>query len=141
MKELGIFLLNHWLLFLALVIVLTLIVMNTARFSLLGFKELQPADAVRLMNDRDVLVLDVREQDEFSSGHIIHARHVPVAQLTERVSELDAFRQQPVVVYCRTGQRAARAAALLKKQGFSEIYKLNGGIMSWQGAGLPLEKG
>ncbi len=140
MKEFWIFVMNNWLLFLALVFILGMLVMNSARPRLLGFREVKPAEAVRVLNDEDVLLLDVREDSEFSGGHIINARHIPLAHLEARMDELEPAREKHVMVYCRSGARAARAASILTKKGFSRVSKLDGGVMAWQNAGLPLEK-
>jgi len=97
-------------------------------------------DAVQLINRRDALVLDVRDTGEFAAGHITGARHIPEAQLAERIKELEKHKSRPILVSCRTGSRAAAACALLRKHGFSEVIALRGGIAAWQQAGLPLAK-
>jgi rhodanese-related sulfurtransferase len=97
-------------------------------------------EAVQLINRRDALVLDVRDTGEYASGHIASARHVPETQLAERIKELEKHKTRPVIVSCRTGSRAAAAAAALRKQGFAEVFTLRGGIAAWEQAGLPLEK-
>lgn len=134
------FLFNHWLLFLAALVLLSLLVMSFARDRLLGFKEVKPGEAVRLINHEDAVVLDTRGQDEFAGGHILNAINIPLSDLEKGMDQLDRSRTAPVIVCCRTGQRSARAAAILKKNGFETIYKLAGGLMSWESAGFPLSK-
>lgn len=140
MANLGHFILNHWMLFLALVVIASMLVMNIGRTRLLGFREVGPAEAVQLMNHRAARVLDTRDGEEFRSGHILSAINIPVDELEGRIGELEAFRSEPLIVYCKTGQRSARACNLLKNRGFTEIHKLTGGILSWQGAHLPMTK-
>ncbi len=135
------FILNNWLLFLALLIVLGLLAMNMARDKLLGFRELKPNEMVQLMNRDEPALLDTRSEEEYGKGHILGARNIPHDQLPDRLGELEEWRGRKVVVYCRTGQRAAVAAGQLKKAGFEAVYKLNGGVLAWQGAGLPLVTG
>ncbi len=135
------FILNNWLLFLALLIVLGLLAMNMARDKLLGFREIKPNEMVQLMNRDEPAILDTRSAEEYEKGHILGARNIPHDQLPDRIGELEAWRGRKVVAYCRTGQRAAVAAAQLKKAGFEAVYKLNGGVLAWQGAGLPLVSG
>lgn len=129
---------NHPLLMAALVLVVTLLVMNEFKRKLLGFKEVKPNEAVRLINQEDALVLDVREDKAFRDGHILNAVNIPLGLLESRLDEIEVYKDKPVIVYCRTGQRAAKAAALLQRQGFGSIYKLNGGMLAWTDANMPL---
>lgn len=140
MDQLGAFILNHWLLFLALVVILTLLVASVTKDRLLGFREIKPAEAVAMINHQNAAVLDVRDPGEFSGGHILNAVNVPLDTLEERLGELGDWRGRPVIVYCRTGPRAARASALLRRNDFAAVSKLSGGILAWEGAGLPLSK-
>ena len=141
MGELGSFIVNNWMLFLALLIIVVMLVMNGVRGKLVGFQEVKPVEAVRIINNQDVVLLDVREDNEFKQGHIINARHIPLSEVEARLSELEGCRDQSLLVYCRSGARAARAAATLKKNGFEKVIKLDGGVMAWTSANLPLEKG
>ena len=97
-------------------------------------------EVVQLINRRDAVVLDVRETGDYAAGHINNARHVPEAQLADRMKGLDKHKSRPIVVCCRTGNRAPAVAGMLRKQGFPEVYALRGGIAAWQQASLPLEK-
>lgn len=97
-------------------------------------------EAVQLINRRDAIVLDVRDTGEYAAGHIANARHLPEAQLADRVKELEKHKARPVIVSCRSGSRAPAVSAALRKHGFSEVFALRGGIAAWQQAGLPLEK-
>lgn len=97
-------------------------------------------EAVQLINRRDAVVVDVREDAEYATGHIANARHIPLAKVAERIRELEKFKSRPVIVYCRSGSRAASAAGILRNNGFSEVVALHGGISAWQEAGMPLEK-
>ena len=99
---------------------------------------LTPAEATLMMNREDALVLDVRETGEWSSGHITGARHITLAQLEKRLSELDKFKEKPIIVVCATGNRSSSACGQLKKHGFDKVYSLGGGVSSWIEANLPL---
>ncbi len=131
---------NHPLLFAALISIILMIIMSESRRKLLGFKEIASNEAVRLMNSENALILDLREDKEFSEGHIINAVHIPLGLLESRLKEIDEHKGKPVIVYCRTGQRAAKGGAVLRRQGFTSIYKLNGGMMAWVDAGLPVKR-
>ena len=80
-------------------------------------------------------LLDVRTPDEFASGHIADAVNISVETLGGRLAEVP--KDQPVVVYCRTGRRSAEAAAILREAGYTSVYDL-GGIQAWSAAGLPV---
>ena len=107
---------------------------------MLGIKEVDTLTATQLMNHKDALVLDVREDSEIGQGRIPGARHIPVGKLADRVGELAKYKGKPIVVACRSGNRSASACATLKKQGFGDVYNLKGGVIAWEQAGLPLEK-
>jgi rhodanese-related sulfurtransferase len=141
MEQFGTFILDHWLLFLALVFILALLFASVVKDRLLGFKEIKPVEAVEMINHQNAVVLDVREPAEYSAGHILDAINIPVAALDERIGELEPYRARPVIVCCRTGSRAARASALLRRKDFTAVSKLSGGILAWESAGLPLSKG
>jgi rhodanese-related sulfurtransferase len=102
--------------------------------------EVGPAEAVMLINRKDAVVIDVRNDGEFASGHINSARHVPEKQLADRMKELDKLKNKSVIVSCASGRRAGAVADTLRKQGFTDIVALRGGIMAWAQAGMPLEK-
>ena len=102
-----------------------------------GIEQADTLKATRLFND-DALVLDVREDQEYASGHIPKARHIPLGQLSSRLQELDKFKSKPILVTCRSGQRSARACGMLKKAGFETVYNQAGGIIAWERANLPV---
>jgi rhodanese-related sulfurtransferase len=97
------------------------------------------SQATQLINREDALVVDVREQGEFSGGHILGAKNLPLARL-ESSGDLAKRKDKPVIVYCDTGNRASKALAALKKQGFAKVVNLNGGLAAWKQAGLPVER-
>lgn len=105
-----------------------------------GIKEVDCVAATQLINHKNALVLDVREESEYKSGHVLNAKLLPLGKLGERIGELEKHRGKPIVVVCRSGARSANACALLGKQGFAEVYNLAGGMIAWQKANLPQEK-
>jgi len=100
-----------------------------------------PVEATQLINREDAHVLDVRENDEFAAGHLPDARNIPSGKLTERLGELDKFKDKPIIVCCASGMRSLRAGGELKKQGFTQVYNLAGGVDAWVAAGYPIKKG
>ena len=105
-----------------------------------GITEVDHVAATQLINHKNALVLDVREQGEYDAGHIVNSKLIPLGKLHDRIGELEKYRERPIVVVCRSGQRSTAACALLGKQGFTHAVNLNGGIIAWQKASLPLEK-
>ena len=101
---------------------------------------LNPQEATHLINREDAVVIDVREPGEYSSGHVLGAKNVPLARVAAIGAELARRKEKPVIVYCDGGERSAKAAAALKKQGFTRVASLSGGLNAWQQAGLPVEK-
>ncbi len=141
MENLGTFILNNWLLFVALIVIVGLLFVNLTKSRLLGFREIGANDAVGLINHENAVIIDTRGDEEFKQGHILNAVHVPLALLSERMTELQPYRERAVIVYCDSGRQSAHAGATLRSNGFTTIYKLSGGLMAWKSAGLPLERG
>lgn len=105
-----------------------------------GIKEVDCAAALQLINHKEACVLDVREPDEFKAGHLLNAKLIPLGKLRERIGEMERYRDKPIIVVCRSGNRSATACALLGRDGFAQAYNLTGGVTAWQKAGLPLER-
>lgn len=97
-------------------------------------------EATMLINQKDAVVIDVREPGEFAQSHILNARNIPLGELAARMKELERFKERAVIVSCATGSRSGSAAALLRKNGFTNVVNLAGGVAAWQQAGLPTEK-
>ena len=96
--------------------------------------------ATHLINREDALVIDVREPNEFAAGHVIGAKNLPLGRLDASGADLAKKKERPVIVYCDGGERSAKALATLKKQGYTRVANLSGGLGAWQQAGLPVEK-
>ena len=82
-----------------------------------------------MQNDEDVLLVDVREIDEFSDGHIPDAINVPLNEI-EQNAEVMLPKDKILYVYCRSGQRSGAAVRMLKELGYEQVYNI-GGIMQW----------
>ncbi|CAA6822265.1 MAG: Rhodanese-like protein [uncultured Thiotrichaceae bacterium] len=104
------------------------------------YKQVGVNEAVRLINGDGTLCLDVREDKELGDGIISGSRHIPVGQLKDRISELSAYKNKTVLVYCRSGNRSGFACNTLTKQGFEDVYNMSGGVMAWESANYPLSK-
>jgi len=140
MAQLIEFATHHWELVLALVAVIALLLTGGNLFGG-GVKQVGPVEATGLINHQDALVLDTREVNEFSAGHIINALHIPAGRVDKDISRLEKFKDRQIIVACRSGSRSASACRQLKKLGFENVYNLQGGVMAWQSANLPLVRG
>jgi len=127
--------------------------MTVTAAQLVGFareriKEIDPARLVE-MQQAGAAVIDVREPDEFTEGRVPGANNIPRGVLEFKVDGHPAVncstdpaladRDQPLVVYCRTGGRSALAAGALGTMGFSNVYSLAGGFTAWTESGHPVE--
>ena len=108
--------------------------------SLRGGRGISPAQATALINREDAVVIDVREAAEFSAGHLLNARHIPLGELEKRLGDLDKFKDKPVILNCQSGGRSSSACAILAKAGFTNVHNLEGGIEAWVQAGMPISR-
>ncbi|MEY3219721.1 MAG: hypothetical protein RIT27_1078 [Pseudomonadota bacterium] len=132
---------NHGMLVGAFIAVSAMLIWNLIGDAIQGLESVIPLQAVNLINHDNALIVDVRESNEFESGHIINALHIPVGGLSNHLAKLEKYRQQPIVVSCASGNRSSHACRILKKNGFEKVYNLKGGMLAWQSAGLPVAKG
>jgi rhodanese-related sulfurtransferase len=105
-----------------------------------GIKEVGTLEAVQLINHKDAVIVDVRDQKEFETGHLLNSKLIPLGTIKTRIGELEKYRDRPVIVVCTSGQRSKIAASQLKKMEFAQAYSLVGGVAAWRKAELPLEK-
>ena len=84
----------------------------------------------KTQTNRGVLLLDVRTEKEWRQGHIKGAHHIPLHELTRRLSELDKHKNKEIICYCQVGNRSIRAALRLKRFGFRSA-SMKGGIAEW----------
>ncbi len=103
-------------------------------------REVGVVEAVQLINRKDAVIVDVRAPNEFKSGHIPHARNIPVDQIKDRMKELEKLKNKPLLLVCQTGSRSALACGGLLKDGFAQVVALSGGMAAWQQASMPVEK-
>lgn len=96
-------------------------------------KSFNANEAKAFMNSKGgaaITLLDVRQPEEYRESHIPGAKLIPVADVGNRIDELDA--DKPTIVYCAIGGRSRVAAQILAGKGFREVYNLSGGIKAWE---------
>jgi rhodanese-related sulfurtransferase len=131
------FVISHWMLFVALVLILALLVHNIL-FASRG--SVDPLQATQLINHEAAVVIDVRPAADFSQGHIINALNIPINGFKNQMGTLQKYKDQPILVNCRSGSQSSIACTQLRKEGFQRVHNLRGGILAWQAASLPLTK-
>lgn len=105
-----------------------------------GVQVLDVAKYEKNMAQPDVQLVDVRTPEEFSEGHLENAINIDVTadDFDAKVASLD--KEKPVMVYCKSGGRSAKASARLKELGFKTITDLEGGITNWKSENKPVVK-
>ena len=96
-----------------------------------GYQQITQEEAKEMMDNQEVIILDVREQDEYDSGHIPGAVLLPVGTIDETTAaEVIPEKDATVLVYCRSGNRSKTASSTLAELGYTGIYEF-GGINTW----------
>jgi rhodanese-related sulfurtransferase len=139
MERIPEFIGNHLFLVTLFIAILVLLLWNLFGDVLSGVEHLSPADATLLLNRQNAVVLDLRPEREFESGHIISALNLP-ADPDAQQKILDKHRDRPMIAVCQNGTLSARLARTIKLKGFEKVYCLKGGLAAWRGAGLPVTR-
>lgn len=137
MDHLPAYISHHPYLVIVTVIAAIVAVVFELRGRNLGATAISPNTAIALHN-KGALILDVRSAEEFTAGHIIDAKHIPLEQLKDSADTIKKYREKSVVVCCESGARSAQAAKLLKSLGFAQVFNLQGGLTTWRSDNLPL---
>ncbi len=98
------------------------------------------SQATKMINKGKTAIIDIRNQKRYQAGHILNAVHVPLSNLQDRISQLEKFKGQPIIIVDEEGKDSDKAASILRKEGFNQINILKGGMSSWVGEGLPVTK-
>jgi len=138
MEHMNEFVETNWVMILMWFFLLGMIINSFIKSSY----DISPQQAVLLMShETGSLVLDIREENEYQSGHIKDSIHIPLSALKSRIGELDKYKNKNVILGCRSGSRSGRACGLLKKNGFEKVHNLRGGVLAWENDNLPMNKG
>lgn len=105
-----------------------------------GVRVVAPAEAAAVLDEdpADLVVLDIRTPEEFAEGHLAGAVNIDfyAADFRQQIQALG--RDAPYVLYCRSGNRSSQARQLMADLGFTNVVDVDGGIVAWQQAGLPV---
>lgn len=102
----------------------------------MSLKAIEPRELRRRLDEGSVVLIDIREADEFAREHIVGARLAPLSGFDRH--DFDREHRKAAVFTCRSGNRTAANASRLIAKGFSDAYVLAGGIEAWKAAGLPV---
>jgi len=140
MDQLITFASHNTILVVAIVLVTLMLIHSLVGEKLRGYSSISPAESTKMINHDDALIIDVRESNEYSGGHIINSLHIPLASIKSRLGEIEKYKNRKLILACRSGSRSSSACATLKKEGFEQVFNLSGGVTAWESANLPLVK-
>lgn len=138
MEQFGQFIMNHWQLWLAFVVVILLIFINELLSQKKKAKELSPQSLVDLMNNENAIVIDLRDKESFKNGHIINSINASPDDFEQQ--KMNKYKNKSIILVCARGQQSSAVAVKIRNQGYQPLV-LGGGILAWQNADLPLVKG
>lgn len=115
-------------------------VIEALEYRAAAYREVNALEASEVIANLDPLILDVRTPGEFAGGHIEDAWLIPVQEIQKRLKDLEPHRDQPIFVYCRSGNRSTVAAKVLVDAGFPQVINLRKGIVDWVKNDLPVVK-
>ncbi len=139
MSNLSQFIAANWLLCAAFIIMLIIYFVYEFRLASAGRFNLQAQDAINLANRNKGVFLDIRDDEAYSKAHIVGAIHATIDTLKSNTKMLNKHKEAPIIIYCDNGVTAKSAYQLLKKEGFSKVYVLKGGLKSWRAEKLPVD--
>lgn len=134
------FVLNHYILSLALAVVTYLLIQELFESAFNKFSSLSPMLAVAKMNSNDVTIVDVREPPEYVKGYIENSLNIPLGKLSEQLNQLSDKKNSCIIVVCQTGTRSTPACKTLTKSGFTDVYNITGGMQAWEDSKFPIRK-
>ena len=131
------FLMGEKLLVGTLLALIILVIVNIYNDIFKKYIEVNTNDAITLMDEDNLTILDVREEKERKSGFIDRDINIPMSQVKAKLDELNSSKN--ILVYCKSGMRSGQIASLLCNNSFQNVYILKGGFNAWQKADLPIQ--
>ena len=132
--ELINFLIEHYFLSLPLLIIIFLLINASSKK---GGKKITPQSLISLANKDDAFVVDLRDSEQFQSGHITGSINIPLINLNQRSNEIPQNKES-VILVCEMGSVSPNAGEILMKEGYKDLLILKGGINEWRIQNLPL---
>jgi len=121
------------------VFLLSLFLMACSPADNTAIEQLSPIESAGLQSNDFGVIIDVRSNNEWNNQRIPGAIHIPLSDLKDRMGELKSFEGKQLIMQCAVGGRSSKAVEILQEAGFSNVANMNGGIVAWQKANLPVE--
>lgn len=104
-----------------------------------AFEEIAPEAFAKKMQEGDMVLLDVRTVEEFAEGHLEGAQQYDYYETESFKSMLEGLdKSKTYLIYCRSGSRSGNTMSMMQNMGFTSVYNLDGGILAWRAAGMPV---
>lgn len=115
-------------------------IITIEEYSQPNYKAVSPQEGAKIIKNISPLILDVRTEPEFKSGHLENAKLIPVQVIQKEYTKIEEYKEKPIFIYCASGNRSTVASRILIEKGFTNIYNLRPGISGWYRAGLKIVK-
>lgn len=140
-QQLTQFLVNHWWMVGALVVLIIWAFYEEFRHQAGGAQQMSSQQLTYAMNREGAIVVDVRDAQSYRAGHIVHAMHIPAEELDAQKKKLQKYRSKPIVLVDEKGQRVSPLIKQLKAAGFESVSCLRGGMQTWGDDKMPVVQG
>ena len=121
------------------IFLLSLLLMACSPSDNTAINQLSPIESAGLQSNDFAVIIDVRSNNEWKNQRIPGAIHIPLGDLKDRMGELKSFEGKQLIMQCAVGGRSSKAVEILQEAGFSNVSNMNGGLVAWQRANLPVE--
>lgn len=98
-----------------------------------NYTNIDSNEAMKLLENNNTVIIDVRDSDEYETGHIANSVNIPLND----IANIDYSKDQAIILYCATGVRSLQAIDILSDKGYTNLYNLDGGLLNW---GFELEE-
>jgi len=95
---------------------------------------------IERVKNNDWMLIDVRSPDDFDKGHIPGAINMPHDNINDYLDDLAGHKNKPIIIYCRSGNKAQLAMKILQDLDFSEVMHLEGDMLGWNAANMPIDR-
>lgn len=140
LHQITAFVINHWMLASAFVIVMILLFLEEMKSKHARGAHLSVSAVTQCINRQEAIVIDLRDANAYREGHIVNAKNMPVAEFERHQEKLAAQGERPIILVDAMGLKTAPIVLRLKSAGFQNVVTLKGGMDAWRLAGMPVVK-
>ncbi|NKB64043.1 MAG: rhodanese-like domain-containing protein [Gammaproteobacteria bacterium] len=134
------FFVEYWYLFAMLGVIIVLLAIDPSNRGVAGAKRVSALQLPQVQSRTSAIVVDIREAEAFKNGHISQSINLPISTFENSMGKLKKYKDKGVILACEAGNQTGKAAAILRKNEYTEVYVLTGGLAAWRKENLPLEK-